>query len=67
MDFGTLGIFCGHGTVYDTDVAVDDSYLLHTIAVVASGPLADVDAFNQPGVEAYKRIMGPKLQEVKNK
>ncbi len=29
--------------------------------------LADVDAFNQPGVEAYKRIMGPSLQEVKAK
>lgn len=29
MDFGTLGIFCGHGAVYDADVAVDDPYLLH--------------------------------------
>ena len=47
MDFGTLGIFCGHGTIYDADVAVDDPYLLHTAAVVASGSLANVDAFNE--------------------
>ncbi len=41
-------------------------YML-AMSVAYEGELADVDAFNQPGVEAYKRIMGPKLQEIKNK
>jgi glucose-6-phosphate isomerase len=40
-------------------------YLL-AMSVAYEGELANVDAFNQPGVEAYKRIMGPKLQELKN-
>lgn len=35
-------------------------YLL-ALSVAYEGELADVDAFDQPGVEAYKRIMGPKL------
>ena len=39
-------------------------YLL-ALSVAYEGELADVDAFNQPGVEAYKRIMGPRLQEIK--
>ena len=39
-------------------------YLL-AMSVAYEGELADVDAFDQPGVEAYKRIMGPKLQELK--
>ncbi|MCR5834782.1 MAG: glucose-6-phosphate isomerase [Selenomonadaceae bacterium] len=39
-------------------------YLL-AMSVAYEGELANVDAFNQPGVEAYKRIMGPKLQELK--
>ena len=39
-------------------------YIL-ALSVAYEGELADVDAFNQPGVEAYKRIMGPSLQEVK--
>ncbi|WP_196603768.1 glucose-6-phosphate isomerase [Pectinatus haikarae] len=41
--------------------------LLYMLAMSISyeGELADVDAFNQPGVEAYKKIMGPKLQQVK--
>lgn len=39
-------------------------YML-AMSVAYEGELADVDAFNQPGVEAYKRIMGPKLQQVK--
>ena len=40
-------------------------YLL-AMSVAYEGELANVDAFNQPGVEAYKKIMGPKLQELKN-
>ena len=40
-------------------------YLL-AMSVAYEGELANVDAFNQPGVEAYKRIMGPKLQELKS-
>ncbi len=40
-------------------------YLL-AMSVAYEGELSNVDAFNQPGVEAYKRIMGPKLQELKN-
>lgn len=40
-------------------------YML-AMSVAYEGELANVDAFNQPGVEAYKRIMGPKLQELKN-
>ena len=39
-------------------------YML-ALSVAYEGELANVDAFNQPGVESYKRIMGPKLQEVK--
>ena len=35
-------------------------YLL-ALSVAYEGELADVDAFDQPGVEAYKRLMGPKL------
>lgn len=41
-------------------------YML-AMSIAYEGELADVDAFNQPGVEAYKNIMGPKLQEVKAK
>ena len=39
-------------------------YML-AMSIAYEGELADVDAFNQPGVESYKRIMGPKLQERK--
>ena len=39
-------------------------YML-AMSVAYEGELSNVDAFNQPGVEAYKRIMGPKLQELK--
>ena len=39
-------------------------YML-AMSVAYEGELADVDAFNQPGVESYKRIMGPKLSERK--
>lgn len=39
-------------------------YML-AMSIAYEGELANVDAFNQPGVEAYKRIMGPKLQDVK--
>ena len=39
-------------------------YML-AMSVAYEGELADVDAFNQPGVESYKRIMGPKLQALK--
>lgn len=41
-------------------------YLL-AMSVAYEGEFANVDAFDQPGVEAYKRIMGPKLQELKAK
>ena len=39
-------------------------YML-AMSVAYEGELSNVDAFNQPGVEAYKKIMGPKLQELK--
>ena len=39
-------------------------YML-ALGIAYEGELADVDGFNQPGVEAYKRIMGPSLQKVK--
>lgn len=39
-------------------------YML-AMSVAYEGELANVDAFDQPGVEGYKRIMGPKLQELK--
>ena len=39
-------------------------YML-AMSVAYEGELSNVDAFNQPGVESYKRIMGPKLAEVK--
>lgn len=41
-------------------------YLL-ALSIAYEGELADVDAFNQPGVESYKRIMGPKLEELKKR
>lgn len=41
-------------------------YML-ALSVAYEGELADVDAFNQPGVEAYKRIMGPGLKAAKEK
>lgn len=39
-------------------------YLL-ALSIAYEGELADVDGFDQPGVEAYKRIMGPKLKALK--
>ena len=39
-------------------------YLL-ALSVAYEGELADVDAFDQPGVEAYKKIMGPKIARLK--
>lgn len=41
-------------------------YLL-ALSVAYEGELANVDAFDQPGVETYKRILGPSLQKLKNK
>jgi glucose-6-phosphate isomerase len=38
---------------------------LLALAVAYEGELANVDAFDQPGVEAYKRILGPRLKELK--
>ena len=35
------------------------------LSVAYEGELADVDAFDQPGVETYKRFMGPRLREIK--
>lgn len=39
-------------------------YLL-ALSVAYEGELADVDAFDQPGVEGYKRLLGPKLKALK--
>lgn len=39
-------------------------YLL-ALSVAYEGELANVDAFDQPGVEAYKRLMGPRLTALK--
>ena len=39
-------------------------YML-ALSVVYEGELANVDAFDQPGVEAYKRLMGPRLKALK--
>lgn len=39
-------------------------YML-ALSIAYEGELADVDGFNQPGVEAYKRIMGPRLKALK--
>ena len=38
-------------------------YLL-ALSVAYEGELADVDAFDQPGVEAYKRLLGPLLKQM---
>lgn len=35
------------------------------LSVAYEGELADVDAFDQPGVEEYKRLMGPRLKALK--
>lgn len=40
-------------------------YLL-ALSVAYEGELANVDAFDQPGVEAYKRLMGPRLRALKS-
>lgn len=40
-------------------------YML-ALSVAYEGELANVDAFDQPGVEAYKRLMGPKLKALNN-
>lgn len=37
------------------------------LSIAYEGELANVDAFDQPGVEAYKRLMGPKLAALKEK
>ena len=39
-------------------------YLL-ALSVAYEGELADVDAFDQPGVEAYKKVLGPKLAKIR--
>lgn len=39
-------------------------YLL-ALSVTYEGELANVDAFDQPGVEAYKRLLGPMLKSLK--
>ena len=39
-------------------------YML-SMSIAYEGELANVDAFDQPGVEADKRIMGPKLAALK--
>ncbi|WP_371372099.1 glucose-6-phosphate isomerase [Sporomusa aerivorans] len=39
-------------------------YLL-ALSVAYEGELANVDAFDQPGVEAYKRLLGPMLKKKK--
>ncbi len=39
-------------------------YLL-ALSIAYEGELADVDAFDQPGVEGYKRILGPLMQQKK--
>ena len=39
-------------------------YLL-ALSVAYEGELANVDAFDQPGVEAYKKVLGPKLAAIR--
>ena len=39
-------------------------YLL-ALSIAYEGELANVDAFDQPGVEAYKRLLGPRLKQLK--
>lgn len=39
-------------------------YLL-ALSIAYEGELANVDAFDQPGVEGYKRILGPLMQQKK--
>jgi len=39
-------------------------YLL-ALSIAYEGELADVDAFDQPGVEGYKKILGPMLKKMK--
>ncbi len=36
-------------------------------AIFYEGELANVDAFNQPGVEVYKRLLGPKIRKLKER
>lgn len=37
------------------------------LSIAYEGELADVDAYDQPGVEGYKRLMGPRLKALKEK
>lgn len=39
-------------------------YML-ALSIAYEGELANVDAFDQPGVEAYKRLLGPRLKQLK--
>lgn len=41
-------------------------YLL-ALSVAYEGELSNVNAYDQPGVEAYKKILGPRLKELKTK
>ena len=41
-------------------------YML-ALSIAYEGDLANVDAFDQPGVEAYKRLMGPGLKALSSK
>lgn len=36
------------------------------LSVAYEGELANVDAFDQPGVEAYKRILGPRIKALRD-
>lgn len=40
---------------------------MHCWAIYFESILAGVDAFDQPGVEVYKRLIGPKLAEARSK
>ncbi|HEY3425098.1 MAG TPA: glucose-6-phosphate isomerase [Negativicutes bacterium] len=40
-------------------------YML-ALSIAYEGELADVDAFDQPGVEAYKRLMGSRLKKLRD-
>ena len=39
---------------------------MHSWAVYFESIFAGVDAFDQPGVEVYKRLIGPKLARAKD-
>ena len=47
------------------EFSLGELMFMYCWAIFYEGQLAGVDAFNQPGVEVYKKLLGPKLAKHK--